>query len=87
MTDDPYAGFAVMAADDWPVEVADVWPAGRLRASAMAAYDTLAKAGEIAPQGAFKARSGVVTVRYRAKIPDAWVHDLLRQAEKKIPVR
>lgn len=87
MTDDPYAGFAVMAADDWPVEVADVWPAGRLRASAMAAYDSLVKDGEIAPQGAKRRYDGAIVVRYRAKIPDAWVHDLLRKAEKKIPVR
>ena len=78
---DPYEGFTVMAADDWPVEVVDVWPAGRLRASAMDAYDKMVKAGEIAPQAAIRRRDGVVVVRYRAKIPAEWVHDLLRRAE------
>lgn len=86
MTDDPYAGFTVMAAYDWPAEVEDVWPPGRLRPSAMAAYDSLVVAGEIRPQEAKRRCDGAVVVRYRAKIPDAWVHDLLRKAEKRFPL-
>ena len=78
---DPYEGFKVMGEDDWPVEVVDVWPAGRLRVSAMDAYDKLVRTGEIAPQGAIRRRDGMVVVRYRAKIPEEWVHDLLRRAE------
>ena len=75
-------GFTPMAADDWPVCVEDRWPAGTLRQTAMQAYDRLARAGEVKPEGVHRYRSGVVVVMYRAKIPDAWIHDLLRQAER-----
>lgn len=77
-------GFTPMADDDWPVTVEDRWPAGTLRQTAMQAYDTLARAGEIRPDGVHRYRSGVVVVMYSAKLPDAWVHDLLRRAERVI---
>ena len=80
-TDDPLEGFMPMAADDWPVIVEDRWPAGTLRRTAMQAYDILAHAGEILPDGVHRYRSGVVVVMYRAKLPEDWVHDLLRIAE------
>lgn len=81
-TDEALEGFTPMAADDWPVAVEDRWPAGTLRPTAMQAYDRLARAGEIRPEGVHRYRSGVVVVMYSAKLPDAWVHDLLRQAER-----
>lgn len=71
-----------MAKDDWPEEVADRWPAGRLRPSAMQAYEAMARAGEILPQGVTRYDSGVVVVRYRAKIPDAWIRELLGRRER-----
>lgn len=80
--DDPLAGFVPMAADDWPVCVVDRWPPGRLRDTAMAAYDRLAQDGEIMPQGVQRTKQGAVIVRYLAKIPDAWVHELLGRAER-----
>lgn len=73
-------GFSVMT--DWPVVVEDRWPAGALRQTAMQAYDALARSGEIRPDGVHRYRSGVVVVMYRAQIPEAWVHDLLRRAER-----
>lgn len=81
--DDPLSGFSPMAADDWPVEVLDKWPAGRLRPSAMAAYDSLAAAGEVVPIGTRRMRDGAIIVSYRAQIPPEWVHDLLRKAESR----
>ena len=81
-TIDPLDGFTPMAEDDWPVAVVDRWPAGRLRQSAMQAYDALARSGEIRPDGVHRYRSGVVVVMYRAKLPDAWIHDLLARAER-----
>lgn len=83
-TVDPLEGFVPLAADDWPVQVADRWPAGRLRRSAMLAYDELAGRGEIRPQGVQKASGGVVIVRYMAQIPEAWVHDLLPRVEREM---
>ena len=82
MDDDPLAGFVPMADDDWPVRVEDRWPPGRLRCTAMAAYDRLAQDGEIMPQGVQRTKQGAVVVRYLAKIPEAWVHELLSRAEK-----
>lgn len=80
--DNPLAGFVPMAADDWPVCVVDRWPPGRLRDTAMAAYDRLAQDGEIRPEGVQRTKQGAVIVRYLAKIPDAWVHELLGRAER-----
>lgn len=72
---------------DHPVMVRDRWPPGKLRPSAKAAYDVLARSGDIVPQGVLKYKSGVVVVEYAAQLPEEWVHDLLRKVEKKIPVR
>ena len=79
---DPLAGFVPMSSDDWPVRVVDRWPPGRLRRTAMAAYDRLAQDGEIRPEGVQRTKQGAVVVRYLAKIPEAWVHELLGIAEK-----
>ena len=76
--------FLPMAADDWPEELEDRWPAGRLRQTAMQAYDALGRAGEILPQGILKYRNGVTIVQYRAKLPPAWVHELLAREERRI---
>ena len=80
-------GFTPMAADDWPVVCEDKWPAGRLRESAMLAYNALARKGEILPAGTHRYRSGVVVVMYRAKIPEAWVRELLAREERRITGR
>lgn len=79
---DPLAGFAPMAEDDWPESIEDRWPAGRLRRTAMAAYDEMARAGEIRPMGVYKDRAGATLVRYRARIPAAWVRELMGKAER-----
>ena len=81
---DPLAGFTPMADDDWPVCVEDRWPPGRLRRTAMLAYDRLAQDGEIRPEGVRRLAGGAVVVRYLAKIPEAWVHELLGKAERRI---
>ena len=83
-TADPLEGFLPLSDDDWPVQVADRWPAGRLRRSAMQAYDELAGRGEIRPQGVQRASGGAVVVRYRAQIPEAWVHELLARTEQEM---
>ncbi|MGN0776028.1 MAG: hypothetical protein ACI4MM_05045 [Candidatus Ventricola sp.] len=72
-----------MADGDWPVCVEDRWPPGRLRRTAMAAYDHLAQSGEIRPQGVRRC-GGVVVVRYLARIPEAWVHELLAREERRM---
>lgn len=77
---DALAGFVPV--DDWTVAVEDRWPAGRLRQTAMQAYDALARSGEIRPEGVHRYRSGVVVVMYRAQIPEAWIHELLARAER-----
>lgn len=79
---DPLAGFVPMADDDWPVCVEDRWPPGRLRHTAMLAYDQLAQSGEIMPQGVNRTGSGVVVVRYLARIPETWVREMLGRAER-----
>ena len=76
------AGFYPMACDDFPVRVLDRWQKGRLRKTAMTAYDRLARQGEILPDGVFRCGDGAIAVKYRARIPDAWVHDLLAKAER-----
>lgn len=81
---DPLAGFVPMAADDWPIEAADRWPPGRLRATARMAYDHLAAQSEIQPVSVRRDATGAVIVTFKAKIPEAWVRDLLRRAEKVI---
>lgn len=78
---DPLVGFTHMADDDWPERVEDRWPPGRLRRTAMAAYDRLAQDGEIRPEGVRRLAGGVVVVHYRTRIPAAWVHELLARAE------
>ena len=77
-------GFTPMAADDWPEAIEDRWPPGRLRQTAMQAYDALSHAGEILPDGVHRYRSGVVVVMYRARIPEAWVHELLAREERRL---
>lgn len=77
-------GFTPMAADDWPEMIEDRWPPGRLRQTAMMAYDALACSGEILPDGVLTYRSGVTVVQYRARIPEAWVHELLAREERRI---
>lgn len=81
---DPLAGFTPVAADEWPIEAADRWPPGRLRATARMAYDHLARQGEIQPVGVCRDAAGAVIVTFRAKIPEQWAHDLLRRAEREI---
>lgn len=77
------AAFVPMDADDWPEEIHDRWPPGTLRPQAMRAYDALARQGEILPIGVDRYASGVVIVRYRAKIPDVWIRELLgKQAQR-----
>lgn len=80
---DPLEGFTPMAEDDWPESIEDRWPAGRLRKTAMAAYNEMARVGEIKPMGVYRERSGTTLVRYSAKIPGQWVHELLARTERK----
>lgn len=78
---DLLAGFVPM--DDWPEHIEDRWPRGKLRRTAMMAYDHLARKGEIRPQGVRREADGAVVVAYRAQIPVAWVHELLRRTEQR----
>ena len=82
MIPDPLEGFTPVT--DWAVNVEDRWPAGRLRDTAIQAYDMLARQGEILPDGVHRYRSGVTIVLYRARIPEAWVHELLARKEREI---
>lgn len=50
----------------------------------MLAYDRLAQEGEIRPEGVRRMHDGVVVVRYLAKIPETWVHELLGKAERRM---
>lgn len=66
----------------YPFAVHDRWPPGKLRETAKAAYQVLARRGEILPQGIVRNRDGALVVRYDSCIPADWIHDELRRTEK-----
>lgn len=63
------------------IAVVDVWPPGRLTDAARDAYDKLARAGRIRPQGTTRDAAGRVIVRYLADCPERWIHEELRAAK------
>ena len=81
---DPWTGFVPIGREDYSVIVVDRWPRGRLRQTARMAYDELVRTGDIIPEGVTQESSGVVVVRYRAPLPEAWMHDMLAQVERMI---
>ena len=65
--------------------ITDVWPLEKLIAPVMAAYDALAKKGEInVVQIRVSRRRGLAAIEYLSTLPKDWTHQALARERDKV---
>ena len=84
--DDPLKGFKRFD-PPFAFECCDIWPPGTLTARKRAAYDEVARRGDILPRGVRRLGDGRIEVRYVSKMPAEWMRDELGKIESNMQKR